>query len=215
MDEPRKTFFFTVEEMKVIYELSNHTPLWTSPVRMGSGGSAAGNYVSYHKRIMLSRSKEQRKGRANGWTATCWPQNPLRFYTKEWPVNYPIGCSLKAHMPQESCSEIYICFCAFYHIPDHSFTNTLQESCWDWVTTMLISRFLCIWVDVTLQRIFELLLPSQVLFESLGPVQENESRKCLLSPLHSYAYTLKAVQKVPEVNSELRGNQPEKAVLWC
>jgi hypothetical protein len=43
--------------------------------------------------------------------------------------------------------------------------------------------------------------------------EENESLKCLLSILHSLAYTLRAVRKVLEVNSEFNGNQPVKAVV--
>lgn len=181
---------------------------------MGSSGSAAGNYDIIKGLCYLGVKNKERKERM-GKQQVVGHKILSAFTQKTRPVNYTMDVSLKAHMPQESCSEIYACFCVFYYIPDHSFKNTLQESCRNWVTNVLISRFLCIWVDVTLQRIFELLLPSQVLFESLGPIQGNESRKCLLSPLHSYAYTLKAVQKVPEVNSELSGNQPEKTVLWC
>lgn len=181
---------------------------------MGSGGSAAGNYDIIKGLCYLGVKNKEREERMDK-QQHVGHKILSAFIQKNDQLIRPSDVSLKAYMPQESCSEIYICFFVFYHILDHSFTNILKKSCWDWVTSVLIPRFLCIWLDVTLQRIFESLLLSQVLFESLGPIQENESRKCLLRPLHSYAYTLKAVQKVPEVNSELSGNQPEKAVLWC
>lgn len=149
---------------------------------MGSGGSAAGN-SDIIKGLCYLGAKNKEREEWTGKQQHLGHKILSAFTQKNDQLIIASDVSLKEHRPQESRSEMYRCFCVFYHTPDHSFTNTLQESCWNWGTNVLISRFLCIWLDATLQRIFELLLPSQVLFESLGPIQGNESWKCLLNPL--------------------------------